>query len=117
MAGTGYTFATAARLTGLPVSAIEAAARGGDVRVFRLNGEKVVNAEGLAYLQGVAKARSEAFTGAGPTERSVAGGEDPKDPASWSDETIKANGKKLADSIRGTAGSLLETTVDVRLRG
>lgn len=51
------------------------------------------------------------------TEVRGAGGEDPKDPGSWSDETIKAKGKSLADSIRGTAGSLLETTMDVRIRG
>lgn len=105
-----YTFETAAKLASVPVSVVEAYAGSGAIRVFRVQGQKCINADGLAFLQGVAKARAEALSGTGGVTAATRSAEDAAapdnledlgKPETWSEDTIQAMGKKIADSLRG----------------
>jgi hypothetical protein len=101
MSGTGYSFENAAKKAGVPVSAVFAAVRHGDVKAFVLNGVKVVNEVGIDFLRGVAQARAElAVAGEAPAARVPAAVvEDPASPSSWTEEEIEARGHALGASL------------------
>jgi hypothetical protein len=96
----GYTFEAAAKYAGLSVAAIEAEVKRGAVKVFKLDGQHVINGEGLAYLQGVAKVRNGA--GEVPAAHQSAASPDPDDPSTWTDEQIQAKAAKITAELRGS---------------